>query len=155
MCRPSSRRRAYGFRQVLATLNGERLNAAAAALGIARGALALGVGYAAERTAFGRPVGAFQALQHKLVDGAIQLESARGLLNRAAHAAARAAGFAPTGSRQETDVPSAADALSAMAKIASADAAKHHSHRSLRTHSPRPGSGSWGRRVGTRYVDSS
>lgn len=98
-----------GFRQVLATLNGERLNAAAVALGIARGALASAVGYAAERTAFSRPIGAFQALQHRLVDGAIRIESARGLLERAAAAAARDAG--------------AAAELSAMAKVAAADAA--------------------------------
>jgi alkylation response protein AidB-like acyl-CoA dehydrogenase len=100
-----------GFRQVLTTLNHERLNAAAVALGIARGALDEAVRYAVERTAFGRPIGAFQALQHKLVDGAIRVEAARGLLHRAAAVAA-------TGSDQDT-VPT----LSAMAKIAAADAA--------------------------------
>lgn len=107
-----------GFRQVLATLNGERLNAAAVALGIARGALSCAVGYAAERTAFGRSIGAFQALQHALVDGAIRLEAARGLLDRAAAAAAREAGFPAEPVAEES-----AAVLSAMAKVAAADAA--------------------------------
>jgi acyl-CoA dehydrogenase len=69
-----------GFRHVIATLNGERLNAAAAALGIARGALTAATNYARGRTAFGRPIGAFQALQHALADGAIKVEAARGLI---------------------------------------------------------------------------
>ncbi len=98
-----------GFRHVIATLNGERLNAAAAALGIARGALTTATNYARERTAFGRPIGAFQALQHALADGAIKVEAARGLLNRAAAAAERGSGDAAV--------------LSAMAKVAAADAA--------------------------------
>ena len=97
-----------GFRQVIATLNGERLNAAASALGIARGALTTATNYARERTAFGRPIGAFQALQHALADGAIKVEAARGLLNRAAAA------------ERGSD---AAAVLSAMAKVAAADAA--------------------------------
>ena len=98
-----------GFRQVIATLNGERLNAAASALGIARGALTTATNYARERTAFGRPIGAFQALQHALADGAIKVEAARGLLNRAAAAAERGSDDAAV--------------LSAMAKVAAADAA--------------------------------
>ena len=98
-----------GFRQVIATLNGERLNAAASALGIARGALTTATNYARERTAFGRPIGAFQALQHALADGAIKVEAARGLLNRAAAAAERGSDDAAV--------------LSAMAKVSAADAA--------------------------------
>ena len=45
-----------GFRQVLDTLNGERLNGAAVALGIARGAMETAVGWARQRHAFGKPV---------------------------------------------------------------------------------------------------
>ncbi|MEB3371749.1 acyl-CoA dehydrogenase family protein [Saccharopolyspora mangrovi] len=98
-----------GFRQVIGTLNGERLNAAAVALGIARGALRSAVQYASQRQAFGRSVGAFQALQHSLVNGAVQVESARGLLIRAADAA--------------SDGNEQSDNYSAMAKIAAAVAA--------------------------------
>ncbi|WP_138998844.1 acyl-CoA dehydrogenase family protein [Rhodococcus zopfii] len=97
-----------GFRQVLGTLNGERLNAAAAALGIARGALEAAVDYGRQRQVFGRPVGSFQVGQHRLVDGAIQIEAARALMLQAADATA-------TGAR--------ADILSAMAKVAASDAA--------------------------------
>jgi acyl-CoA dehydrogenase len=98
-----------GFRHVLGTLNGERLNGAAVALGIARGALDYAVEYAKERHAFGRPIGAFQALQHKLVDSAVKVESARLLLEKAA----------VTSDEHE----GADETLSAMAKLAAADAA--------------------------------
>lgn len=97
-----------GFRQVLGTLNGERLNAAAAALGIARGALEAAVAYGHDRHVFGRPVGGFQVGQHRLVDAAIQIEAARALTVQAAEATA-------TGAR--------ADIISAMAKVAASDAA--------------------------------
>ncbi len=97
-----------GFRQVLDTLNEERINAAAAAIGIGRGALELAVEYASERTAFGKAIGSFQALQHRLVDAAIALEAARGLMVRAAEVEA-------AGGR--------ADLLSSMAKIAASEAA--------------------------------
>lgn len=73
-----------GFRAVFPTLNRERLNSAAALLGVARGALELARAYAQERTAFDRPIGGFQVLQHRLVDGFVALEEARGLLHRAA-----------------------------------------------------------------------
>jgi acyl-CoA dehydrogenase len=73
-----------GFRAVFPTLNRERLNSAAALLGVARGALELARTYAQERSAFDRPIGAFQVLQHRLVDGFVALEEARGLLHRAA-----------------------------------------------------------------------
>lgn len=98
-----------GFRHVLGTLNGERLNGAAVALGIARGALDYAVEYVKERHAFGRPIGAFQALQHKLVDSSVKVESARLLLEKAAITSDQHAG--------------ADETLSAMAKLAAADAA--------------------------------
>jgi len=65
-----------GFMQVLGTLNSERLNASAVAAGIGRGAHRLALEYAKEREAFGRPIGQFQALQHKLVHSGIDLEAA-------------------------------------------------------------------------------
>lgn len=97
-----------GFRQVISTLNGERLNAAAVALGIARGAHEAALEYVQSRQAFGRPIGGFQILQHRLVDGAVKIEGARGLLQRAARAA---------------DDGGEAETLSAMAKLAASEAA--------------------------------
>jgi len=94
-----------GFRQVIATLNGERLNAAASALGIARGALTTAINYARDRTAFGRPIGAFQALQHALADGAIKVEAARGLLNRAPQPSAAATTTTPSSRRWPRSPP--------------------------------------------------
>jgi alkylation response protein AidB-like acyl-CoA dehydrogenase len=99
-----------GFRHVLATLNGERLNGAAVALGIARGALSHAVGHAGSRQAFGRDIGAFQALQHALVDASLRVESAGLLLANAAEQS-----DAATGGANET--------LSALAKLAASEAA--------------------------------
>jgi acyl-CoA dehydrogenase len=98
-----------GFRQVLGTLNGERLNGAAVAFGIARGALDYAVEYVKERQAFGRPVGAFQGLQHMLVDASVKIEGARLLLQNAA--------------RMSDEDEGASETLSAIAKLAASDAA--------------------------------
>jgi alkylation response protein AidB-like acyl-CoA dehydrogenase len=73
-----------GMQQVFATINREGLNAAAASIGVARGALVAAVEYVREREVFGRPVGSFQVPQHWLVDAAIAIESARSLMLRAA-----------------------------------------------------------------------
>lgn len=73
-----------GMRQVFATVNREGLNAAAASLGVGRAALECAVGYAKQREVFGKPIGAFQVLQHWMVDAAVALESARGSMLRAA-----------------------------------------------------------------------
>lgn len=97
-----------GFRSAFATLNRERLNSAAATLGGGRAALEAAVSYAREREAFGQRIGAFQALQHRLVDGALALESARSLMVRAA----------------EVEVAGGrADLLAASAKVVSSEAA--------------------------------
>src|SRR5262249_34986711 len=55
-----------GWRTLAATLNTERITVAAEALGVAEAALDAAVAYANEREAFGRPIGSYQALQHKL-----------------------------------------------------------------------------------------
>jgi alkylation response protein AidB-like acyl-CoA dehydrogenase len=55
-------------------------------LGAGRALLELSVRHASARTQFGQPVGAFQAVKHKLADVAIGLEFARPLLDAAAAA---------------------------------------------------------------------
>lgn len=57
---------------------------AAALVGLGQAALDLGVQYAKDRTAFGTPIGAFQAIAHPLVDAANSVDAARRLLWRAA-----------------------------------------------------------------------
>jgi alkylation response protein AidB-like acyl-CoA dehydrogenase len=86
--------------------SGERLLAwwrvalAAEALGAMDAALRFTVGYVSQRVQFGRPIGSFQAVQHRLADCAVQVEGARWLAYEAAaqgapaEAAACAAGFA-------------------------------------------------------------
>ena len=65
------------------------LYAAAESLGVGRRSLALSVAYAKDRHQFGRAIGSFQALKHRLADDWIALEFARPLVWRAAWAVAR------------------------------------------------------------------
>jgi acyl-CoA dehydrogenase len=73
-----------GMRQAFTTVNREGLHAAAASLGVGRGALSLAVEYTSGRKVFDKPIASFQVPQHWLVDGAVALESARSLMARAA-----------------------------------------------------------------------
>jgi acyl-CoA dehydrogenase len=66
-----------GFYHLLDSLNNERILLAAMSLGAARQSLDEAVEYASNRRAFGRTVGGFQAIQHKLARCAMQLEAAR------------------------------------------------------------------------------
>jgi len=66
-----------GFEQALTILNGGRISIAALALGIAGGALDASVRYAKERRQFGKPIGAFQAIQIKLADMATAVHASR------------------------------------------------------------------------------
>jgi alkylation response protein AidB-like acyl-CoA dehydrogenase len=66
-----------GWLQLMAGLNNERVILGASALGLAQRAFDDALAYAKERRQFGRPIGAFQAIQHKFADLATQLEQAR------------------------------------------------------------------------------
>jgi alkylation response protein AidB-like acyl-CoA dehydrogenase len=59
---------------------------AAALVGIGAAAHELGCAYAAERTAFGAPIGTFQGISHPLADDATALDGARLLAHEAAWA---------------------------------------------------------------------
>jgi hypothetical protein len=63
-----------------------RIALAAEAVGSARGAFDLTLAYVKDRKQFGRPIGSFQAVQHRLAELAVQLEGARLLAYRAAWA---------------------------------------------------------------------
>jgi alkylation response protein AidB-like acyl-CoA dehydrogenase len=68
-----------GFTIALAALDGGRLGIAACSVGIAQAALDAAVGFARERTQFGRPVAEFEGMQFLLADMATQVEAARRL----------------------------------------------------------------------------
>jgi alkylation response protein AidB-like acyl-CoA dehydrogenase len=57
---------------------------AAEAVGVAQRALDLAVEYAGVRTQFGRPIGSYQAVSHRLADAAVGVQLARSLAYRAA-----------------------------------------------------------------------
>jgi len=66
-----------GWRQLMAGLNHERLIIAAQALGMAQRAFDDVLSYVKERSQFGRPIGSFQTLKHRIADLATEIESAR------------------------------------------------------------------------------
>ncbi|HYG95313.1 MAG TPA: acyl-CoA dehydrogenase family protein [Nocardioides sp.] len=71
---------------------------AAEGLGSAARALELGLEYAKERHAFGRPIGSYQAVKHSLVDVYVEVEQLRSLVWWAAWAADNAPDELPTAS---------------------------------------------------------
>jgi acyl-CoA dehydrogenase len=99
------------------TLDVERVLASGISLGIAAGALDLHVSYARERQAFGRPIGALQAVQHPAADSATELAASRALTAVAVSAI-------------ETDQP--ATRLAAMAKLQAAETAARVVDRGMR-----------------------
>jgi alkylation response protein AidB-like acyl-CoA dehydrogenase len=66
-----------GWTQLMAGLNVERLILAATMLGVAQLVFDEVIVYVKERKQFGRPIGSFQALQHKIADMATEIEAAR------------------------------------------------------------------------------
>jgi alkylation response protein AidB-like acyl-CoA dehydrogenase len=66
-----------GWMQLMAGLNVERLILAATMLGIAERAFDDALAYVKERRQFDRPIGSFQALQHRLAEMATELEASR------------------------------------------------------------------------------
>ncbi|TXS22174.1 acyl-CoA dehydrogenase [Streptomyces sp. ms191] len=73
-----------GWRQLMAGLNHERLFLAANMLGLARRAFDDTVAYVRGREQFGRPVGSFQALRHRIADLATEIECTRLLVREVA-----------------------------------------------------------------------
>jgi butyryl-CoA dehydrogenase len=74
-----------GLKIALTVLDGGRIGIAAQAVGIAQAALDEAVKYSAERKQFGRTINKFQAIQFKLADMALSIDSARLLYLRAAY----------------------------------------------------------------------
>ncbi|MFP4625389.1 MAG: acyl-CoA dehydrogenase family protein [Natronomonas sp.] len=76
--------RGAGFYQQMYFFDETRTGVAAQAVGIARGAAERALEYAQEREQFGRPIGDFQAIQHKLADMFTRTEAARQLTYKSA-----------------------------------------------------------------------
>ncbi len=73
-----------GFIDTMKILDGGRIGIGSIGVGIARGAFEESKKYAMERSQFGRPIGQNQAIQWKIVDMGVHIESARLLVQRAA-----------------------------------------------------------------------
>jgi alkylation response protein AidB-like acyl-CoA dehydrogenase len=68
-----------GFYHIMWELQGERMIGAAGAVASAQRVFDETLRYATERHAFGRPIGRFQAIRHKLAEMATKIEAARQL----------------------------------------------------------------------------
>lgn len=108
--------RGMGFKIAMQTLDSGRIGIASQALGIAQAALDCAADYAHKRTAFGAPIAKMQAIQFKLADMAVALESARLLTWKASML-------------RDAKKPFSKEA--AMAKLAASEAATFCSHQAI------------------------
>ncbi len=106
-----------GWYTLLRSLDEERILCAAMYVGITAAALDQALQYARDRHAFGRPIGAFQAVQHPLAETATELEQIRLLTAKAAWL-------------QSQGLDCATEA--AMAKLAATEAASRATDRGMR-----------------------
>jgi alkylation response protein AidB-like acyl-CoA dehydrogenase len=89
---------------------------AAEAVGVASRALELAIEHAKERQQFGRPIGVYQAVSHKLADALVDTESARSLAYWAGWAVAN-------GAEEAADAAAAGKAFAAEAAVATCERA--------------------------------
>lgn len=108
-----------GFKQLMQTFEGARIQTAARAIGVARNALDLGLRYAQERRQFARPIVAFPRVSDKLAMMAAEIVMARELT----YAAAR-----------EKDKGRRCDIEAGMAKLLAARVAWSNADTSLQIH---------------------
>ena len=73
-----------GYKVAIETLNEGRIGIAAQMLGLARGALEGALAYVQEREQFGKKIGEFQAVQHRLAKCACEVEATRLMVYNAA-----------------------------------------------------------------------
>ncbi|NMO91665.1 acyl-CoA dehydrogenase family protein [Actinomycetospora sp. TBRC 11914] len=100
--------------QIMAGLDEERLLCAAQGLGIAQRAFEDTLAYVTERKQFGRPIGSFQALRHRLADVATEIEASRFMTYEVAERLT--AGDLSTTERSR---------LASMAKVKTSEVARH------------------------------
>lgn len=105
-----------GFKIAMMTLDSGRIGIAAQALGISQAALDCAIHYAAQRKAFGSSILNLQAIQLKLAEMELRLESARLLTYKAARLRDRGVNFTKEAS---------------LAKLAASEAATFVSHQAI------------------------
>ena len=76
-----------GFHKLINAFNTQRCLNPSVSLGLAEGAFEEAVKYARDRSAFGQPIGEFQAIRHKLAEMYRDIEASRSVLYRAAASA--------------------------------------------------------------------
>lgn len=108
-----------GMQQALSGLEVGRINVAARSVGLAQRAYDEALGYAKARTAFGRPIAEFQAIQLKLAEVATKLQAARLLTYWAA---------------ARSDAGRRVDTESGMAKLFASEVALEAAIESMRVH---------------------
>ena len=108
-----------GFAQVTGTLEGGRITHAARSVGVSQAALDVALKYAGEREQFGQKIGKFQAIKFKLARMAMEVETARTMVWRAAWLF-------------DQSVPCMKEA--AMAKLFASEAAQHVTWEALQIH---------------------
>jgi len=74
----------FGWPQLMANFEIERLALCAASLGAAQAALEDSLTYANQRVQFGKPIGSYQAVQHILTDMAVKVENMRNYIYKIA-----------------------------------------------------------------------
>jgi alkylation response protein AidB-like acyl-CoA dehydrogenase len=112
-----------GFKIAMTVLDAGRIGIAAQALGIAEAAYEASRRYAAERQAFGQPIGAFQGTGFKLADMKTRIEASRLLLYNAAMAKEQAK---KTNGRYTIEA--------SMAKLFASETAMYVAHQAVQIH---------------------
>lgn len=106
----------HGFKIAMTTLDAGRIGVAGQAIGIAQASIDCAVDYALKRTSFNKPIASLQAIQMKIADMEMRLESARLLNYKAA-------------CLKDNNKPYTKEA--AMAKLAASEAATFCAHQAI------------------------
>ena len=116
-------RRGGGYGQFLNALTGGRIAIAALSVGVAQACLDAALAYARERSAFGRPISQFQAIQFKLADMAMEVELARLMTHKSAVTYQHSQG-----------TTSEVQRLAAMAKLFASETSKRAADQAVQIH---------------------
>ena len=108
-----------GFKMAMKILDFGRIGIAAQCVGLGQAALEASIKYANERVQFNKPIGRFQAIQWKIADMAVAIESARLFTYKAAYLHDKGADFGMA---------------SSMAKLVASEAAMQAAHGAVQIH---------------------